>query len=300
MLILNRLGAVHYHRSEWDEAAECVSRALEFRERLGDLVGYARSLSNLGMLKETGGNWDGALADYERAVEMFDRTGEVEGVALTYTNLGVLHTERGEWDEAEENLRRSLAVAQRIVHPYQLAQAHMNLGRLNLLQERWNDSARHLNTAIPLYADAGARANLNLSDAYWVKGLLHLEQDQIDAATQWAERSRELLQEATGTDEGESVDEWGRYERLMGRIAQAQGDLETACRHLERSAAIFHASGSQVEAGRTAYRSGLLSLELNQPEKAHKELLLARQIFERLGAAADLRRVEKQLTSLET
>jgi len=46
--ILNRLGAVHYNRGEWALAAKCVERALELRERLGDLVGYARSLNNLG------------------------------------------------------------------------------------------------------------------------------------------------------------------------------------------------------------------------------------------------------------
>jgi tetratricopeptide (TPR) repeat protein len=146
----------------------------------------------------------------------------------------------------------------------------MNLGRLCLLQEHWDDCARHLNAAIPLYVEAGARANLNLSDAYWVKGLLYLEQGQANAAMQWAERSRDLLREATGTDEGESVDEWGRYERLMGRIAQAQGDLEAACRHLERSASVFRTSGSQVEAGRTAYRNGLLSLEMGQQKSLRR------------------------------
>ena len=102
----------------------------------------------------------------------------------------------------------------------------------------------------------------------------------------------------TGADEGDSV-EWGRYERFTGRIAQTCGDLETARRHLERSAAIFHATGSQIEAGRTAYWSSLLLLQLNQPENAREELSEARQIFEQLGAAADLRRVEQRLARIE-
>ena len=85
----------------------------------------------------------------------------------------------------------------------------------------------------------------------------------------------------------------------MGRIAQARGDLVAARLHLERGADIFRASGSQIEIGRTAYWSGLLSLELEERERAGKELLAARQVFERLGAVADLRRTEGQLAQIE-
>ena len=296
--IFNRLGLVYYGRSEWDRAATCVESALELRERLGDLVSYARSLNNLGILKWTSGSWDGALADFERAAEMHERIGEVEGLALACTNLGVLYTDRGEWAKAEENLCHSFVIAQRMAHPYQLALAHMNLGCLYLLQERWADCARHLDAAIPLYTEAGASANLTLSDAYWLQGRLHLEQGQTGVAQQWAERCHDLLQQITDADRGESV-EWGQYERLMGCIAQARGDLAAARCHLEHSAAIFHASGSQIESGRTAYLSGLLSLKLGQPERACEELLTAQKIFKQLGAAADLRRVEEQLSRLE-
>ncbi|MCK4472247.1 MAG: tetratricopeptide repeat protein, partial [Anaerolineae bacterium] len=261
-------------------------------------VGYARSLNNLGTLKYASGDWDGAQADYGRAVEVHERIGEVEGLALACTNLGVLYTDRGEWAKAEEHLHRAFTIAQHIAHPSQLALVHMSLGRLYLLQARWTDCARHLDAAISLYAGAGDYAMQNLSDAYELQGRLHLEQGQPDAALQWAERCYALLQEVTGADEGESV-ERGRYERLMGRIAQAHGDLDTARRHMEHSTAIFHATGSQIETGRTAYWNGLLSLELDQPEKAREELLAAQQVFKRLGSAADLRRVEQQLARVE-
>jgi tetratricopeptide (TPR) repeat protein len=294
--ILNRLGAVHFNRSEWERAAKCVERALELRQRLGDVVGYARSLNNLGILKQASGDWDGALADYERSVESNERIGEVEGLALACTNLGVLYTDRGEWAKAEENLLRSFAIAQQIAHSYELAQAHMNLGGLYLLQERWADCARHLDAVLPLYEQVGARANLNLNDAYDLQSRLALEQGQLDTALEWARRSRDLLRQVTEMDDGESV-EWGRYEQLMGRIAQAQGNLTTARHHLEKSAAIFGQAHSQLDAGRTAYWSARLSLEMHQSDQARDKLNLARQIFEQLGAAADLQRVQ-HLTQL--
>ncbi len=295
--ILNRLGAVYYNRSEWQQAANYVGRAIELRDRLGDVVGYARSLNNLGILKHANGDWDGALADHQRAVELHEQIGDVEGLALSCTNLGVLYTDRGEWQKAEENLQRSFALAQRVAHSYELAQAHMNLGRLYLFQERWAECARHLNAAIPLYQEVGAHANLNLNEAYYLQSVLHLEQGQIDAARQWAVRCHELLREVTETDNGESV-EWGRYEQLLGRMAMANDSQSEARQHFDRSVSVLRANGSQLEMGRTAYWSAMLALKMKQIDRAREELNEARRIFQQLGAAADLKRAEQTLRQL--
>ena len=292
--VLNRLGAVYYNRSEWKQAVTYVERALELRDKLGDVVGYARSINNLGILKQASGDWDGALADYQRAVEMHEHIGEVEGLALASTNLGVLYTDRGEWPKAEEYLLRSFAIAQRVAHAYELAQAHMNLGRLFLFQERWSECGRHLNAAIPLYEEVGANANLNLNDAYYLQALLNLEQGQLGVARQWAARSYELLRKVTGTDKGESV-EWGRYEQLAGRIALAENHLSDARRHFDTSLSVFRTNGSLLEIGRAAYWSAILSVARGENDRAKDELKLAGEVFAQLGAAADLRRVaEKQ------
>jgi class 3 adenylate cyclase/tetratricopeptide (TPR) repeat protein len=295
--ILNRLGAVYYHRGEMDRSAEYVERSLELREQLGDIVGVARSCNNLGIVKKLSGDWEGALAEYERAVALHERMGEVEGLALASTNLGVLYTERGDWARAEESLKRSLVIAREIDHPYELAQVHMNLGRLYLMQGRGEECARHLNLAIPLYKEAGARAHLNLNDAYDLQGQLHLLRGEIKAAQEWARRSYELLQDVT-SDSKESA-EWGRHEQLMGRIAQTQGELQKARRHFERSAEIFEARGVGIELGRTTYWNALLLLELGEVQQARGELLHARELFSRIGAAADLKRVAQQLSALE-
>jgi tetratricopeptide (TPR) repeat protein len=288
--VLNRLGAVYYNRSEWQQAASYVERALDLREKLGDIVGYARSINNLGILKQASGDWDGALADYQRAVEMHERIGEVEGLALACTNLGVVYTDRGEWDKAEENLQRSFAIAQRVAHGYELAQAHMNLGRLYLLQSRWADCARHLNAAIPLYEEVGAHANLNLNDAFYLQSTLNLEQGQIQVARQWAARSHDLLRTVTATNDEGSV-EWGRYQQIVGRIALATGELNAAREHFDRSITIFRSNESQLELGRIFYWSALLSLKLGQIERSSEEIKEASKIFEILGARADLERI---------
>ena len=296
--ILNRLGAIYFNRGQWQQAVAHVEQALALRDRLGDVVGYARSLNNLGILKWSSGDWDGAQADYQRALDMQEKIGEIEGRAQVCTNLGVLHTTRGNWDKAEGYLTRSLDIAQRIGHPYELALAHMNLGHLYLLQSRWTDCSSHLNTAATMYEEVGAQSNSNLNTTYYLQGLLCLEQGQLDAAQQWAKRSHDMLQTMVKETKQEEPPEWGVYEMLVARIAMARGDLANAQRHLERGIKIFTASSNTIEIGRALYWRGVLAIKQHQAELARKNLTEAREIFMRLGAAADLKLVGSQLAQL--
>jgi class 3 adenylate cyclase/tetratricopeptide (TPR) repeat protein len=296
--VLNRLGAVYYNRGQWAEAMRYVEQALTLRERLGDVVGYARSLNNLGILKWASGDWDGAQADYQRAVEMHESVGEAEGLVQAGTNLGLLYADRGDWARAEAMLERSLALAQRIALPSEQANSHMNLGRLYLFQERWPDSARHLNAAVSLYEEAGTRENFKLKDAYYLQGVLALEQGQIESAVKWAKYSLDLLREATRTELGSSP-EWGNYEVLLGRISLAKRDLANAYQHLDRAVAILREGGQALEAARALYWRARVLLKQNHPDEARQDLETSRTTLGRLGAAADLQRVDKQLAELK-
>ncbi len=292
--ILNRLGGVYYSQGNWERATHMVEQALALREEVGDILGVARSSNNLGILKRNSGDWKSALANYQRGLDILEEIGDTEGIAIAHTNIGNVYIDMGEWDKAEANLRHSFDIAQKIANPYEIAQAHLNLGRLYLAQNRLAESQQHLDAAIVLYKQAGARANPGLIDAYGVQGFLCLEQGQVDAATVWAERSYALLQEVNGKATGEST-EWGRYEQLMGRIAAAKGDSALAVAHLERGKAIFRASKTYLEVGRTAYWSAQVWLAQTENDRAHAELAEARGIFAQLGATPDLQRSEQAL-----
>ncbi len=229
---------------------------------------------------------------------MHDSIGEAEGLVQAGTNLGLLYTDRGDWVRAETMLERSLAIAQRIAHPYELATSHMNLGRLYLFQERWLDSAQHLNAAVSLYEEAGARENFNLKDAYYLQGVLALEQGQVEAAQHWAKRSLDLLREATRTEQGTSP-EWSNYDVLMGRISLAKNDIASAYRHLDHAVAILREGGQVIEVARALYWRARVLLKQERADEARKDFEASRTMLEQLGAVADLRRVDEQLAGLK-
>jgi len=154
-----------------------------------------------------------------------------------------------------------------------------------------------LNAAVSLYEEAGARENLNLKDAYYLQGVLALELGQLDSAQSWAKRSYDLLREATHTDQGNSP-EWGSYEVLTGRIALARGEMASAARHLERGIKVLQEGGLLIEGARAMYWHATLALKQGRPEQARQDLGASRGIFEQLGAAADIQRVDHQLAAL--
>jgi adenylate cyclase len=294
---LNRLGAIHFSKGEWEKAVDVVQRSLAIRERLGDLLGIARSSNNLGILQRDNGDWQGALRTLQRSLEALQMIGDTEGAAMAHTNMGNVYIDLGDWQQAEENLRRSYDLAQKIAVPYEKAQANMNLGRLYLHKGEYQPAERYLDTAISLYAQVGVSANPNLIDAYWLRAMLHLEQGQLEQASQWRERNLALLREGTGAEDGESP-EWGRYHQLCGRLALAHGQVQEALGHLDRAKSIFLANRSMAEVGRTAYWYAQAQLRSDNASRARDELTEARDIFATLGAKTELARTTQFLQGL--
>lgn len=224
--------------------------------------------------------------------------GDVEGEAMTLTNMGGVYTDLGEWDRAEECLRRSYDIAQHIANTYERAQANMNLGRLFLRKGELDRAETFVDTAISLYAQVGVSANPNVIDAYWLRGMLHLEQGNAEHAMEWSKRNYAVLREGTGVEDGESP-EWGRYHQLVGRLALVQGQVEEATQHFERAKAIFRANRSPAEMARTSYWCAQAWLRADQAARAREELVEALGIFSSLGASADLDRTTQFLSGLD-
>jgi class 3 adenylate cyclase/tetratricopeptide (TPR) repeat protein len=289
--ILNRLGAVYYHRSYWERATEQVQQALDIRKELGDLVGYAGSLNNLGILHHMNASWEKALDRYEEAAVLYERIGATEGVAVTRTNLGSLYTDRGQWDKALENLNESIAIAERTGHPYELAQAHMNLGRLALFRKQWKLAKQHLDCATDFYEAVGAHAHLNLADTLILQSWYYLEQGKIKTAADWVQRAVEILSHVTEVQD-EAAAEWGRCQYTRGRMAYATNNYDQARQFFEQSAALFQKSTTPLDEARNAYWYAQLLYDLGEIDIAEEQLERSEKQLAQLGAESELERLE--------
>ena len=154
----------------------------------------------------------------------------------------------------------------------------------------------HVDRALETYRTAGHRHGE--ADAVHLKGLIHLQRGESDAARKLFDRSLELDRAA-----GERPLFRGDYERHVGFLDRRQSDLPSAIRHFEESlrqrrqagdvdASLFAANAlalALVDAGRLAEAQAplleamMLAQALESPTgKANNGLVLGR-MYEKLG-----------------
>ena len=114
--------------------------ALPIYEELGDLLGQAHVLNNLGIEAYYDGRWDEALDLYERSKAARSRIGDVVNVALVANNIGEIHSDQGRLDEARALFEESRDVAARAGGQLTAAVATLNLGRLAAREGRFDEA----------------------------------------------------------------------------------------------------------------------------------------------------------------
>ena len=147
------------------EAADYREQALPIYERLGDLVGQATVLNNLGIDAYYEGRWDTARELYERCRELCHRSGNVvmDGTALN--NIGEILSDQGHLGEAEAVFVEALALWRSVRFPVGLGLCLSNLGRVASRGGRWAEALDHFVDARSHFVRIGADAFLVELDA---------------------------------------------------------------------------------------------------------------------------------------
>src|SRR6185436_6308049 len=89
----------------------------------------------------------------------------------------------------------------------------------------------------------------------------------------------------------------GLIQRLTGELEAASGRLPEAKQHIAQSVSIFTTTEIPFELARSYLAMGLLLAKAHDLKGAESNLLQARTIFERLGAALDLELTTKALAT---
>jgi tetratricopeptide (TPR) repeat protein len=123
-------------------------RALPIFEELGDLIGQANVLNNLGVDAYFEGRWDEALRHYERSRSARERSGDVVGIATAANNLGEILSDQGHFDEAEAYFREAFNIWRAAGYQMGVGVARSNQGRLAMRRGALKEAGELLRTAL--------------------------------------------------------------------------------------------------------------------------------------------------------
>ena len=202
--------------------------ALPIYEEVGDLLGQANVLNNLGIDAYYDGRWDDALDLYGRSQAARDRIGDVVGAATIANNIGEIKSDQGRYEEAEKLFIEARDVCERAGSRFLAALAESNLGRLATRTGRFEEAEELLQHALDEFRDLHARS-------FVVETQARLAEKAVLAgdAGQALERADETLATVDQADGGAVVA--AMLHRLRAYALMQSGARDDAARALEES-----------------------------------------------------------------
>ena len=129
------------------ERAALRGLALPIYEELGDLLGQANVLNNIGVDAYYEGRWQEALDLYERSKALRERIGDVVGAATITNNIGEVKSDQGYLTTAVEIAEEARSSSRTPATGTCSTHALSNLGRIAAREGRLDDSRKLLHQA---------------------------------------------------------------------------------------------------------------------------------------------------------
>jgi class 3 adenylate cyclase/tetratricopeptide (TPR) repeat protein len=221
--VLNNLGVDAYYEGSWAESIEYYERCRATAQLAGDVVSAAMATNNAAEILSDQGHLDEARPQFEDALREFRASKWMLGVPVVTSNLGRLAARVGRLDEAQELLREAIAVCRSLGADTWAAEAQGRLAERHVLAGEYGEAQR---LAAEVAEAAGATPLGALAER--CLGYAHLQARDPAAALEHLTRSLEIA-EAIG----------GSYEVALTLKALADAGAPDAASLRSRSETIF-------------------------------------------------------------
>ena len=240
--ILNRLGGVAWNRGDLARAQSYVEQYLHSSEQSGNLADQAKALNNLALLLERQDRLMESIGSNLQALEINDQIGNRRMLAVGSLNVGYTFYCIEDYTAARRYLKQSIKWAGEVHDNHYQQVAYLNLGRVYTAMGEWAAAEEALQESLRRTQQlqiAGEELDVRVA-----LGELALQRGDLSAADRVYQVSSALATDTTS-------EEYGRFQRLGAKIAQAHGDTAKAAELLTLNEALFLQLQNAVEVRRT-------------------------------------------------
>jgi class 3 adenylate cyclase/tetratricopeptide (TPR) repeat protein len=257
------------------EHVSARERALAIYEELGDALGQANTLNQMGIVAYWQGEWDQAVAMYERSGVAGRRAGALVELAMWINNIAEIRSDQGRIGEAEQLFQEALDIWQGGGRRLGTAWAMSNLGRAAARDGRFDEATERLEDARRLLKEMGAEGLLLETEARQVECLIFA--GEHGPALELAERLHGPALRLGSTSYVVAM-----LERLAGYALAQSGQARRGWGRLGLSLLRSQDSGIRYEAALSLHALGRVSRLLGAPG-ADDLMAEAQSIFDGLG-----------------
>lgn len=228
--VLNNLGIDAYYEGDWEAALDLYERSREARERAGDVVGAATAANNIGEILSDQGKLTTAEALFRQARQTFRNANYPVGIWLTTSNLGRAAGRAGRVEQAIELLASALEGFRAIRADMFVIETQARMAELLVSAQRYEQALVLSMTLQGVAADAGSA----------VVAMVQRTEGLAAAGTGQPDKARELLLESLRVGRESSVMyEVGLTLRVLAGVEREMGLEADAAAHAEEAAAIL-------------------------------------------------------------
>ena len=179
-----KLGKVYLHlatssiyQGDHEKAIEYFESSLDLSRSLGDTLGMANVIGNIGMVHTISGSYSEALKYQFEALNMFELIKDTAGILNTHLAIGSIYMENGKYDEALKHDSVSLLGYEALQNPNGIALVSGNMANVFADLNQHEKAKDFRLRAIALYRELNAPLDLsrelsNLATIYEMKGNL--------------------------------------------------------------------------------------------------------------------------------
>jgi tetratricopeptide (TPR) repeat protein len=281
---LNELGIIQYLTDRYAEAAATQEKALELYRALGNRLGEANALNELGIIQYLTDRYAEAAATQEKALELYRALGNRLGEANALNELGIIQRLTDRYAEAAATQEKALELYRALGNQFGEANALIVQSVAKYQQDHYADAAVGLARALELYRALGQR--LGQANALIELGVVQYLMGQSTEAIASLTEALELYR-ALGSRLGQAnaLNELGIAQRMLDRFPEA------ATSH-EKALELYRALRNQLGQANALNEMGnIQNLTANYADAAasHAEALeLYRSLRDRLGESETL------------
>jgi tetratricopeptide (TPR) repeat protein/transcriptional regulator with XRE-family HTH domain len=235
---LSDLGNVRQLTGDNSAAAQAIEQALGMYRELGDRLGEANALSTLGVVWRLMGDFHASAQVEEKALSLYRDLGDRRGQADALRTLGAVRLATDDFPAAAQALEQVLGLYRHLGDQQGLAHALRNLGEVRLATSDYAAAARALEQALDIYRDLGDRQGRGT--ALRALGAVRRLTGDFPAAVRAQEEAISLFREVgSRLGQANALNEFGTVRRLTG-------DLPAAVQALEQALGLYRDMGDRI------------------------------------------------------
>jgi len=221
----------------WADAITRHTAAIQAAQYLGDRLGQANALSDLGDVRRLTGDYPAAAHAQEHALGIYRDLGDRLGQANALSDLGDVRCLTGDYPAAAQALEQALGIYRDLGDRLGQANALRYLGDVRRLADDYPAAAQLLEHALGIYRDLGDR--LGQANALRYLGYVRRMRGDYPAAAQAQEQALDIYR-----DLGDRLGQANALNRL-GDVWRLTGDYPAAAQAQEQALGIYRDLGDR-------------------------------------------------------